>query len=81
MSSTLNWKPVETSNGYFEDDLKRILGKKFFGGDGSCWDGGVIMGSDNLQYLSGLADGGIKDATALIKIIKKYGSVELFLEY
>jgi len=81
MSSTLNWKPVETSSGCFDDSLKRILGKKYFGGDGSCWDGPVEMNNNSLEYLAGLADGGNKDAGKLIKLIRKHSSIELFLEY
>jgi len=81
MSSTLNWKPLETSNGHFNDELKRILGKKYFGGDGSCWDGGVTVDDDCLEYLAGLRDGGNKDAGKLMKVIAKHGPVELFLEY
>lgn len=81
MSSTLNWKPVETSKGYFENDLKRILGRYFFGGDGSVWHGSKVVNYDFIDYLKGLRDGGNKDAGKLIKLIEKHGSIELFLEY
>lgn len=75
MSSTLTWKPVK-SKGSLPDELKWALekGDLFNGVEG-------IYGENCLSYLRGLRDGGVKGADKLIKLIEKYGEVELDLEY
>jgi len=75
MSSTLTWKPTN-SRGDLPDELKWALEKSdSFNGVGGVYD------ADSLPYLKGLKDGGVKGADKLIKLIEKYGEVELDLEY
>ena len=81
MSSTLVWKPVDCPKGRFENQLKRAIGSYKFGGDGSCWDGSVIVDSDDIKFLKGLLHAGIKEAGDLIDLIYKHEQIELLLEY
>lgn len=80
MSSTLVWRPVESPKGYLSDNLKRAIGSYKFGGDGSCWDGSVIMDNEDVKFLKGLLHAGIKEAEEFIDLIYRYEQVELFLE-
>lgn len=81
MSSTLVWRPVESPNGYFENNLKRAIGSYKFGGDGSCWDGSVTVDKEDIKFLKGLLHAGIAEAEELIDLICKHDQIELFLEY
>ena len=81
MSSTLVWRPVESPNGYFENNLKRAIGSYKFGGDGSVWDGPVVFDKDEVKFLKGLLHAGIADAEDLIDLIYKHEQIELLLEY
>jgi len=81
MSSTLVWKPIESPSGYFENQLKRAIGSYRFGGDGSCWDGSVIVDNGDVKFLKGLLHAGIKEAEELIDLIHTHEQVELYLEY
>lgn len=81
MSSTLVWKPVESPKGCLGDQLKRVIGSWKFGGDGSCWDGSVILAEEDVKFLEGLLHARIGEAGDLIDLIHKYEHVELLLEY
>lgn len=81
MSSTLVWKPVDSPRGHFNNELKRAIGSYKFGGDGSCWDGSVIVDDDDIGFLKGLLHAGIKEAEELIDLIDSHDQIELQLEY
>lgn len=72
MSSVLYVRPV-TEGIALSDDLKRILSSRL--------DRTLRMDKYDLGYLNGLNDAGIKGADQLIKIIEKYGEVELWEGY
>lgn len=71
MSSTLYWKPVKEYSGYLDDQLKFILREKH----GYGFE--ITLDQEDIPYLSGLADGGVKDAKKLIGLINKHGRVQL----
>lgn len=81
MSSTLSWKPVESPKGHFEKQLKRAIGSYKFGGDGSYWDGSVVVDKEDVKFLKGLLHAGIAEAEELIDLIYKHERIELLLEY
>ena len=77
MSATLSYEPVKPVNHKsLGDKLKFILIEKF-----NLRDGTTRLNSTNIAYLEGLEDAGIDDAKVLIDNIKKYGEVDVFLEY
>jgi len=61
------------STGY---PLKGILAKRYGQYDGSCHEDFVLNKTD-LEYIRGLSDAGIEDATKLLSDLENYGSVEV----
>lgn len=75
MSSTLMWKPVDPTENSLPDELKRAISRRLWDTDGSCGGGEKILDADDVEYITGLRDAGVKGATELIKAINKYGEV------
>ncbi len=73
MSSTLSWMPFAARHdAILPYGLKIALRKRY----GDSLDG-VHMGSEDIQYLAGLRDAGIKSAEELIVAIEKHGEISL----
>lgn len=76
MSSSLIWKPViKQKENYLPDELKFILRDKFVGGLPYTFK------SQDISYLQGLNDCGIKGALELIEAIINHGEVYVSEEY
>ncbi len=60
-------------------EIKIILARRYLDHDGSL-SGDFILDVSDLGYLSGLLDGGIKDAKKLIDAINNSEEVEVYLE-
>lgn len=69
MSSNLIWEPVDRKTHDLPSELKFALRNRY--------DGHVdaIMGDNDISYLSGLKDAGVKGADKLIEAIEKYGEI------
>jgi len=69
MSSTLYWEPVNREQKDIPDALKYVLQKR---------EGGTVrttMGHNDILYLRGLMDAGVKGAEELIEAIEKHDQV------
>jgi hypothetical protein len=76
MSSNLLWSPVSPpAGGDLDDQLKFVLRKRF--GEPIR----ATVSKDDVQYLSGLADAGIKGAEQLIELIAENGALALIEQY
>ena len=73
MSSSLYWEPVNKENKYFPDELKYALRKRF----GSLIER-VALNYDDVSYLEGLRDAGVKGAEELISAIEKHDEVVIW---
>lgn len=79
MSSTLMWEPVHPNvSESLPDELKHVISRRLWGTDGSCGGGQVPMGTNDLPYLEGLRDAGVKGADELIEAVKLHGAVYLW---
>ena len=76
MSTNLYWEPAERKKHKAGEDagLKWALQKKY----GSPVS--RTMGHQNIPYLEGLRDGGIKGVQELIDAIETYENIEIFEE-
>lgn len=82
MSSSLYWVPdVEPEGNRLSDELKFAISRHCWGTDGTMGEGRAILDDDDLDYLRGLFDAGIKDADTLIQAIEKHGRIALWHEY
>lgn len=70
MSMSLGWEPVRPSRLKFLDDALKFAIRKRYGGTVD-----TVMTSEDVPYLEGLRDAGVKDAKTLIEAIEKYGSI------
>lgn len=82
MSTNLYWRPVPKDYpGHNLDQLKFILGPRFWDHDGSLPGDPIELDEEYIGYLRGLVDAGSEtvatEAQELIDAIKKYGVVEL----
>ena len=76
MSSTLMYAPKPISKKPLGLDIKRAITKHY------CFNGGQIcLGEDAVGFLNGLLCAGIDDASVLLEVIEKHGSVNIYLEY
>lgn len=75
MSSTLYWEPVQRKQKDLPDALKYVLQKKV----GGTVD--TVMSENDLEYLHGLKDAGIKGAHELIEAIEKHGQVSVHEQF
>lgn len=71
MSSNLGWMPVESDWRFLGDQLKFALRK----GYGEPVD--AVLNSEDIPYLKGLADAGVKDADKLIEAIEKHDELRV----
>lgn len=78
MSSSLCWKKVIIQEAkYLDDELKFILRKKY---DGN-WPVRLFSNDSNeMGYLEGLKDAGVKGAEELIEIIRENEQVDIYEE-
>jgi len=76
MSANLNWRPVSKQSKTLPDELKFIL-REYCGIDTSK----TIWNKQQIPYLAGLRDAGVKGAQELIDILEKHDEIELWLEY
>jgi hypothetical protein len=76
MSSNLYWEPTQRPKKDLPDALKFALRKR-------ASDGHVemVMDTNDLQYLYGLRDAGVKGADDLIEAIQKHGEVRVWEQY
>ena len=82
MSSTLKWRPNVPIEGHcLTDALKYRLSRRLWGTDGSCGDGNATMTEEDIPYVEGLRDAGVKGAQELIDILYKHGSIILWHEH
>lgn len=86
MSTKLYWKPVvKRSDKVLGYQLKYVLAPKYFGHDGSLRSSDpVIFTSEDIDFLEGVALAGAaevkKEAKALISLIEKHDSVEVWID-
>ncbi len=74
MSASLYWRPKPRRKTFLPDALRFALG--------SAVDGKPTTYTVNdMQYLHGLEDGGVKGATELIAAIDKHEQIDVWLEY
>jgi hypothetical protein len=82
VSSSLFWKPViPQRENTLPDNLKYILGKKYWNHDGTLTSPPLVLDEDNLEYLSGLVDAGVEGAEELVEAIRKHGRVEIWISH
>ena len=73
MTMNLYWEPAEREpSGDLDDKLKFALRNRC----GGTVD--TILTTQDLSYLNGLTDAGIKDAETLVDAIEKHGSIRVF---
>ena len=77
MSRSLYWRPVDISNRSFPYDLKEAISKKLWG-SGGC--GEAAMTINDIPYVEGLRDAGVKGAQELIDVLDEHKSIILWLE-
>lgn len=70
MSSNLYWKPVIKYGTDLNDELKHIIAKKFALPR--------LFDRNDISYLAGLRDAGIKGAGDLMKAIERHEQVEVW---
>lgn len=73
MSSNLYWKPVMKESNDLPDELKYALQKRYEG-----YIEGTILEYDDISYLEGLRDAGVKGAQDLIEAIKQHDLVRIW---
>lgn len=71
MSSSLVWEPVNRKTKFLEDSVKFALRKKY----GDPVD--AVLSGDDVPYLQGLRDAGIKGIDALLEAIEKHHEIEV----
>lgn len=64
----INYPKKEKS---LSDELKYKLGKRIYDHDGTLSGEERVLGGDDIGYLQGLADAGVKDADKLIRAIER----------
>ncbi len=80
MSTDLYYRPFIRKDGKdLSYELKKAIAPKYYDHDGSLGGNWLVLDSDEIPYLEGIRDGGIKDAQELIDAINKYGAVEIAL--
>lgn len=82
MSSSLYFRVLPADKPPLSCAIQKLLGRRFWGHDGSLSGDPVQLSSSDLAYLRGLADAGDKvvsaDAKRLIDAIEKHDEVELY---
>lgn len=77
MSSTLYYRPiVPQKDKYCGDQLKQILIERF-----RLIEGPSKLDTSHIDYLNGLVDAGITDASKLLDEIARHGKIEIYLGY
>lgn len=74
MTANLYWEPIIEPKRSLSDELKYALRKRFDIERGQK----QRLDESDINYLSGLKDGGVKGTDELIEAIKKHGEVEIF---
>lgn len=74
MSSSMYWEPVDRRKHVIPFELKHVIIRKW-----ECMP--KVLNANDLDYLNGLADGGIISVIRLIEAIEKYGAIELTEEF
>ncbi len=76
MSTTGGWIPVQPEKMKpISDHLKRILANKYELDD----YGQAVLSKEDIGYLEGLGDGGVRDVAGMIAAIKKYGAIKFII--
>ena len=83
MSTSLYWKPPRDYD-IIGKDLKYVLGPKLWDQDGTCGTDWTTVDEGLIPFLEGAIAAAsntnvIKEAKELIKLIKKYGAIEIAL--
>lgn len=80
MSTGAYWRPVVYRSGNGIDDvIKCLIAKRYMDHDGSLTGLRGLNGED-IEWLQGLHDAGIKDAMVLIEAIRKHHDIEVWIE-
>jgi hypothetical protein len=74
MSQSLRYRIPDTGKP-LSDQLKSILRETYSLDTQEC----SVLGQDDIGYLQGLRDGGVKDADVLIKALGTNRTIEIFL--
>lgn len=72
MSMNLYWEPQHRDADDLPDSLKFALRKRY----GPCVD--TVFTTQDISYLRGLEDAGVKGASDLIEAIEKHDAVRVF---
>jgi len=79
MSSTLKWRPANAPSKSLPSDLKHPLSCRLW--EGSTGSGEKEMDLQDIEYLEGLRDAGVKGAKELIEHIVLHGTIVLWHEH
>jgi len=81
MSATLCCYPNIPRKGIdFSYEVKCAISRKYCDTDGTTgYD--IVLNNNDVVYLEGLRDGGLKEIDKMLAMIKKYGSVTLKWEH
>ena len=80
MSAHAHWYPVVHKTGKLLDHhLKGLIAKRYMDHDGSL-SGSCRLNSDDIKWLEGLRDTGVKDASVLIDAIYDNDEIEIRIE-
>jgi hypothetical protein len=76
------WRPKlpKPDGEYVNDILRHALARRLWDQDGSLSSGPDGLDSDDLSYLERIRDAGITGAQDLIDAIRKYGTIEIWIE-
>ena len=81
MSTDLFWQPFCPPKGKsLPLALKYALSPTIFGHDGSLSSSPELMDKTRLDYVQGLCDARVSGAAELMDAIRKYGTVEVWVE-
>lgn len=82
MSSTLLWRPVMPVEGFsLPYELKKTLSRRLWDTDGSIGGGEASMTEDDIPYLEGLRDAGVRGAEELIEVLRKHSLIVLWHQH
>lgn len=81
VSTGLKWRPAVPlpDAEQLAYELKRALGRRLWGHDGSLHGDDQEVGSEFVPYLEGLVDAGLTSAQDLIDAIERHGRVIIWI--
>jgi hypothetical protein len=74
MSTNLYWRPISAGQ-QLPGQLKPFLAKRLWNSDGSISQEDIVVDSELIPYLEGLADAGVEGAHQLIGAIQRHRNV------